>query len=214
MRHLIVLLFLMGCGTDDTAPSDAAQADRKGFSIAAKTRGSLPDCSVENDGQLAYIQAEKALVYCESGSWVDADLATVAGPQGPKGAKGDVGDPGSVGEAGEDGLPGQDAEPLPTNQWFDPISELTWLIGGSGVITYVNEGTACQNGWRIPTLAEARAASVHGLGTAVNEALSPVEQIWTSSLGNTSGYLWTVIIDSDTPQEQNIGPYGLFCIKE
>ena len=95
-----------------------------------------------------------------------------AGPQGPQGLKGDKGDTGAAGPQGEKG---EQADPLPMNTWFDPVTRHYWLIG---IANYW--AVQCGGEWRYPTVQEGTDARAHGIFLASAAIGGPLD-MWTST---------------------------------
>lgn len=88
-------------GEVPAAPSDASWA------LKAANRASLPECSPETEGRLAWVADEKAAVACDGTEWASLDLKGAKGDRGERGEKGEKGD---SGEKGADGLAGADGK--------------------------------------------------------------------------------------------------------
>jgi hypothetical protein len=157
---LLFFTILVACGSADDAPGTAAKtgiaaAPTEGAPTAevpdqtadqpATTRQSalmvdvLPPCTATEEGWLAYVKAEAAFYACALGAWESIDL------RGPSGAQGEAGVQGPAGAVvTDDGL-----------NWDDALTGLAWRVGGVG--------RGCSPAYRLPTLAEIRAASDHGM---------------------------------------------------
>lgn len=118
---LTAALLLAACGAE--LPQDAAAKDgqerpsqtlAKGqampepegaaWSLKAATLASLPDCTPETEGRLAWVSSEKTAFACDGSIWAALDL------RGAKGAQGEKGDAGVsiAGRDGKDGVDGKD----------------------------------------------------------------------------------------------------------
>ena len=102
MKHLIScglltatagLLMLTACGDDSTTNNFDNTA------IESFTLKSLPDCSSENQGMLAFVKNDSTLRVCYDAEWFVLN--------GKPGQKGNPGDPGEQGDPGKQGDPGQ-----------------------------------------------------------------------------------------------------------
>jgi hypothetical protein len=169
MRFLVLIMILTGCGTDSSKNSDtpvkAVMAPTTASTPGTGTPGTpvtsnvptdavyavsltsvkdLPECSAKNSKQLAYVKEDSSFYSCEPTGWSVLTIAV----KGEAGAKGDPGPAGQV-------------VTLPTNEWLDVITGVTWLIGGP--VNHVSGNGACSNGWRPPTHDEGQAACAHGI---------------------------------------------------
>ena len=87
------LLMLAACGDDSTTNNFDNTA------IESFTLKSLPDCSSENQGMLAFVKNDSTLRVCYDAEWFVLN--------GKPGQKGNPGDPGEQGDPGKPGAPGQ-----------------------------------------------------------------------------------------------------------
>lgn len=198
MRYLIMTLLLLGCGSAEQNPStsqagaNAAPADKIQYqpeapkqttieyrktspgvyALAVDDTKDVPPCTRENNKQLVYVKNQDKFFSCED-NWVEVPIAGAtgqagaAGQQGPKGDKGDPGEPGKPGE------------PVSGNEWHDPVDNRDWLVGSLLSEGMLEQYPPCATGWRLPTLAEARSAVLHGLALA-SHAISGPQRFWTS----------------------------------
>jgi hypothetical protein len=136
--------------------------------IALADSKDLPECSLANDKQLAYIKNEDTFYACDAiaATWTIVDI---------KGSKGDQGPIGPSGSNGKDG------EVATLNMWVDPITGLKWLIGGQANRTEAQN--FCTDPYRLPTEPEAYMASQHGLGLA-SHAISGPTSLWSDDFSN------------------------------
>jgi len=76
---------------------------------------SMPECTLENDGNVIYVEDSSKVFYCANREWSVFDGKSGAvGPAGEKGnvgAKGETGDEGAKGETGNPGKKGADGNP-------------------------------------------------------------------------------------------------------
>ncbi|WP_407441897.1 hypothetical protein [Fibrobacter sp.] len=102
MKHLIScglltatagLLMLTACGDDSTTNNFDNTA------IESFTQKSLPECTGENQGMLAFVKNDSTLRVCYDAEWFVLN--------GKPGKKGNPGDPGEQGDPGKPGAPGQ-----------------------------------------------------------------------------------------------------------
>lgn len=96
------------------------------------------------------------------------------GPQGPKGDKGDKGDAGAKGEQGdkgERGERGEKGEATSSNEWWDPITQRFWLLGG----VVGSSQRQCGGAYSVPTVLELDTARTHGIYSAAG-----VQSAWTA----------------------------------
>lgn len=129
-----------------------------------------------------------------------------AGPQGPQGEKGDKGDAGPQGAQGVAGEDGNDAEPLPLNQWYDPLTQKYWLITTSKPWS----ATACGL-WRYPTAVEMQTAIDHGIFLASADIGGPDTDAWTGDV-SSPGHI--AVLPGITGADSDAVPHGVFCIKD
>ncbi len=102
MKHLIScglltatagLLMLAACGDDSTTNNFDNTA------IESFTQKSLPECTGENQGMLAFVKTDSTLRVCYDAEWFVLN--------GKPGQKGNPGDPGEQGDPGKPGAQGQ-----------------------------------------------------------------------------------------------------------
>lgn len=228
MRILVpVLLLATACGTEDKNPASnganlapgASQQATPGpstpqqpsaveavYAIAVSGAGDLPACTAANSKQLAYAKTEAKFYSCETSGWSALEIVGAAGP------KGDTGATGATGPQGPKGDPGQ---PTTGNEWADPVTGASWLIG---VVT-ANQSTsagACTNGWSLPTQDQAVAAVQHGL--AVDSlSMSGPSAFWTSTTSTnqcgTGIAICYGIVDQNAATRW-YGSAGIACVKQ
>lgn len=158
---LLLSLFAIACGAEDSKAPDAAVADvnspqaqstkevSEPISLAVQEASELPACEARNDRQLVYIKGQGRFVSCDKGAWVEVIIKGdkgekgEAGAQGEKGAQGDKGevgasgaagakgDKGEKGDQGEAGEDGEDGELVAENEWLDPVTGDLWTKGAS-----------------------------------------------------------------------------------
>lgn len=226
---LIVFSFLtlgtFGCGADDSKgplsnesprssnpDSSKETSETKGpetYSMAIASKDDLPPCDEARRQQLIYAKREGKFFTCSDLVWSEISI---------KGEKGDAGERGPIGQVGATGAkgdPGSSATPIPTNQWYDPITSKYWLIGGTGV--YASIVNTCSGSWRLPTRAEAILAGQHGIFTA-SSAISGPTDIWTSDVGPTnSATNMYVVVKTPSVQESEVlktTVHGVMCIQQ
>ncbi len=176
MRLLILLFALTACGHDDS----------KGTTDAV----SQGNTGLENPGSGA--TGERG----------------PQGPQGNPGAKGEKGDPGkdgANGAEGDTGAAGKDADPVPMNQWFDPLTQRDWLITSN----LPWSATACGL-WRYPTALEMQAAIDHGIYLASHAIGGPETSAWTGDIASP-GHV--AILPGLTGASYDTTAHGTFCTK-
>lgn len=93
------LLMLAACGDENTTNNYDNTA------IESYTEKSLPDCTKENEGKLAYLKTDETLRVC-----YDAEWYVISGKDGEKGATGDKGDQGDKGDTGDKGKTGKSGD--------------------------------------------------------------------------------------------------------
>jgi hypothetical protein len=193
MKYLFLsLILLTSCGaepTEETAKPTATQPsgsidyqpeaakevvveyrkDGESYAITVSDTSELPACEKSNSKQLAWVKTTEQFFSCEDASWVEVPMKKPEAVVGSQGEKGDKGEP------GEDGADGQ---PVPANQWFDPITGQSWLIGVTIAEGALGSITPCSGDWRMPTKAETKVAVQHGLLIAAQQ-LHTQSQVWT-----------------------------------
>lgn len=198
---LALALVLTACGNSSEGDSAApianvdakSEAPNEGViqSIAVAKVSDLPECSEANDTQLGYVKADKQFYVCESASWNEISI-----------------------EDGEDGSDGvttvKEIEATnKKNQWVDPITGLSWLLGGGG--DYDQAVAACSGAYRLPTWDEAVAGINHGVrGIA---ASVPVGQnFWI----DVPGQYWYATETASAPNKFQVlatAAYNVYCVK-
>ncbi len=188
---VIVLTVLTACGHEDSggkgtetvaAIPEIGESDQPQQKDGTDGRNGS-SCSTKDT-------EEGAEIICEDGSKATVkdgkDGKSVTGAQGPAGA---------------------DAEPLPLNQWFDPLTSKHWLITTSQPWT----SGACGN-WSWPTVTEMRDAIDHGIFLASADIGGPATDAWTGEAGITGH----IVINSSFPNGGNdldSQLHGVFCVK-
>lgn len=178
----------------------------RAIALAIDNAKDLPECNNSDDAQLAYVRTEDTFYSCdaENGLWTIVSI---------KGSKGDTGDQGDIGPQGP---AGNSADPLPANEWFDPIGHQYWLIGAIMNPATINfySSTACSDGWALPTKAQAIAAVQHGLLIA-SHALDGPAMVWTLefSSGDPSNRF---AIDASAAETEAplTADAGVICLKQ
>lgn len=198
---LTLVVTLLGCGSasDGDSAAPAANVDSQGVeesgplnSIAVAKVSDLPECSEANDTQLGYVKAEDLFYVCENASW-----ETIAIKDG---------------KDGSDGVTTiQEIEATnKKNQWVDPITGLSWLLGGGG--DYSQAVAACSGDYRLPTWAEASTAISHGVRAVAASVPTSTQNFW---LLNESGYYYATET-AGAPNKFNVAAsagYNIFCVK-
>lgn len=154
------------------------------------------------------------------------DLSSVTGPVSAKGEKGDRGDKGDVGpmgprgpagtngKDGKDGADGVDGKtivevPVPVNQWYDPLTARSWLIG----VDVLFADAECGSDWRLPTRDELIDAKNHGLPLASADLDGPTDG-WSSTVSGANRH-WFIDFNSVHLNDGGDTDYhGLFCVKD
>ncbi len=195
IRFLPALLFVVACGTDPSATEETKtvgtdpgenierqpaeprenvveyRKDGERIALALEDTADLPACALDNEAQLAWIKSTEEFFACTQGTWVQVPVkgkdgaGGAAGTVGPAGPKGDKGDPGT---------------PAVANQWFDPMTEDSWIVGAAvsqGPI--ILNGSPCAGDYRAPTSAEVQTAVLHGLSIA-SVAFGGAATFWSS----------------------------------
>lgn len=203
----IVLIILTGCGADDGSDSAKEGKDslrgRKGAqkpnlaSIALDLKADLPECSADNDTQLAYVKEDGLFYSCSNLAWEVVDVAS--------------GKDGANGKDGEDGIDGvttiqQIAAQSLVNHWTDSATGKEWIIGAVGAW----EGQACGAGYHSPSYNEGLAAYTHGI-FLVSANISGPNTMWTSYELNGNGKAFDAV--GNFLEFNKSAGKGLFCIK-
>lgn len=201
---LTLALTLTACGNGSESNSDASEAipeakdepsDDPIQSIAVANVSDLPKCSEENDTQLGYVKAQKKFYVCENADWVVIPI-----------------------EDGKDGSDGSDGVTTvkeieatnKKNQWVDPITGLSWLLGGGG--DYAQAVAACSGDYRLPTWAEASTAISHGVRGIAASVPTSTQNFWLY----TNGQYWYATETSGAPNKFQVlssAAYNIFCVK-
>lgn len=189
MKKLLIFTTLIGCGADPASqpqqqpvytttqpaiertgekpPKEVVVEHRKingEYALAVTDTADLPECTIGNDRQLAYVKNQDLFFNCEDEVWTEIDLRGEVGPKG---------DPGPAGEP---------AKPIPLNQWYDPLTDTYWLIGALISESALDFYGACEeDDWDLPTQDELRDAITHGLVLAATD-LGAGTSFWTTSL--------------------------------
>jgi hypothetical protein len=191
----LVLAFAVGCGTEpvpvaaddgtvkggdiDREPAEREtvveyRKDGAQIALALESTRDLPACELANERQLAWIKSTQQFFACERETWVEVPV------KGRDGADGEDGAIGPAGEPGEDGEPGPQGPPASANQWHDPMTGRTWLVGASVTQQAILlGGYPCSGSYRAPTSAELQTAILHGLSIA-SQAFGGPATFWSS----------------------------------
>jgi hypothetical protein len=201
---IILSSVLTGCGADSGSggatvsetEENAPEADSDALnSISVAMATKLPDCTADNDTQLAYVRSEKAYYLCDSGNWSVLDV---------------------IAKDGKDGVDGQDGvttviEEEATNkknQWVDPITGKQWLIGGGG--DYAQAVASCTGAYHLPTWTEAVAGINHGL-RGIAASIPQGQNFW---LVNSD--FWYATETAGLPNKFQVlatAGYNIYCVK-
>jgi hypothetical protein len=149
------------------------------MALVLDSSSDLPECGNGNDRQLVYLKDQKIFMTCDDDRWLEVTIKGEKGDQGPAGTDGGTGAQGATGAQGPQGQKGEDGKPLAANEWLDPITNNRWLIGGVANWAYVSGqyvAPACDGDYRSPTIEEARAVVLHGIGPK----LTPYGFVWTT----------------------------------
>lgn len=200
--HLIIMALtaiLSGCGSDqgdDSAASTSPESDKLAEgkasslgSIRLQAKDDLPECTEENNTQLAYIIDDEAFYVCEALEWVEAEIK------------------GKDGQKGQDGSDGQDASL--SNSWVDPVTGYEWMIGGYGTWT----GSYCATGYQRPDVWIAGDAIAHGLITA-SLSISGPNNIWTINHDVASNQGQYLDVNGTWVYAAKTSAKGIFCYKQ
>jgi hypothetical protein len=211
---IILASLLTSCGSDSSggnAAVDTSETQENApeaesgvpNSISIAKVADLPECTPDNDTQLAYVRSEKAYYFCENGSWSELDMV------------------GKDGKDGKDGVDGQDGvttviEEEATNkknQWVDPITGLEWLIGGGG--DYAQAVAACSGDYRLPTWTEAVSGINHGVRAIAASVPTSTQNFWLdkASTGNLYYYATETAGLPNKFQVAATAGYNVFCVK-
>lgn len=214
----LIALIVTACGTDPNAtgtnpngtpatdkssiqyqPADDTKEvtveyrkDGESYALSVDDTKDMPACERTNNRQLVYVKNQDKFFACED-NWVEVNIRGEAGAAGKDGAS-------VVGPKGDKGDPGADGKPVSPNQWYDPITEKTWLVGSLLAQGMIPVQPPCANGWRLGSLAETREAIHHGLALASAHLNGPVT-FWTASfsadptLADVRAYLDTTGLD-------------------
>lgn len=205
MKYILVLTWaiVVACGSESSSTSEAQKEKKATESVEAlqsimlATKADLPSCSDDNETQLAYISDTATFYVCEDSDWVEAKIVA-------KGEKGDQG------EAGSDGVTTvKEVEATnKKNQWVDPISGLTWLLGGPS--NWLSANSSCSGDYRLPTYDEAEDAINRGIRGIAASVPTGVD-FWVNELGYIAG-----INASSLPEKKGVpssNSYTAFCVK-
>lgn len=201
-----------GCGEDDSSPKKAAlRVTESGEPSTTTEQKELrplyiaegepkPECTEADEGWLVY---QNGFFVCQSAAWVVVDI------RGPKG---------DTGEAGAKGEPGKDGEVIYVDgeYWQDPFTGVTWRVFGT-----LSKGIpTCNDGYRLPTVAEIDVASDNGMYVALGLD-EPYDVAWTSTYHEDYGYYRYDFIAgkrldvSGVPVSSSTDhPAGTYCIQE
>lgn len=175
------------------------------LALALEDTKDLPSCSFENEKQLAFVKRTEQFFECSDEQWNElpikgADGETGAtGPQGPVGPKGDAG------------------APAVANQWFDPMTEETWLVGAaiSQSPLMLNPSAICGGSYRLASSAELQTAVLHGLSIA-SGAFGGSTTFWSSdTIADVNGDAIPVFVKANGQSQVSDGQtHGVACIAE
>jgi hypothetical protein len=137
MCALIILLLAAlgyGCGTEPTQPAADENKPTKGgivyqdepkektvvveyhkegdkTALALEDTDELPECTLQNERQLAWIKRTEQFFACTDGEWVEVPVKGAAGKDGTEGEDGAAGEPGKDGAEGPAGPMGPQGAP-------------------------------------------------------------------------------------------------------
>lgn len=199
---LIVLfaLALQGCGDDSSSggasdtpatevASEGQESPSKRQSISLATFADLPACDELLKNQLAYVRDSETFYVCD-GDWIEI---TIKGRDGVDG----------ITQVTTTEVEGTNKK----NQWVDPLTGKTWIIGGSAL--YSQTATACTNGYRIPTYAEAELAIAHGI-RGIAASIPALQDFWIST--NQTYITVTSGVQHSQSVAANVGA-AVYCVK-
>jgi hypothetical protein len=186
-----------GSGTTTSTATGLGTTTKVPYTEALTDTAALPACSSSNVDQLIYVKQPGEFYDCDGTSW---SQISIAGPAGPTGATGPAGV----------------STPLPTNEWLDPITNMTWLVGGTG--DWPAASQTCSGSFRLPTAAEGDQAGDDGIQTV---AYAHAVDMWTSTVdsGTSTCNLDTLYHTIDTFNAALSGGYddcathGIYCVK-
>jgi hypothetical protein len=210
MRHLFILLTLVGCGAESASNEganltnavaenrdvgDEDQRDEHALLISDTSK--LPACDATAEGRLVYVKADSTFMTCTNAAWETVVI------------QGEKGEAGVAGEKGDDGVA------LP-NTWLDPIGGKTWLVGGT-VASATTAATVCVGDWRMPITAEVEAVRNHGIYATIGSWLVGASQhcAWVSDDGQGGSKRWPIKPGvSGTDCANMAAPLGVYCVKD
>lgn len=194
---LFLSIFMYGCGSEFDAvknkeDSKAEDDSSLNQSQALDTVSDLPECVKKIKKQLVYVRDEEQFYVCED-EWEVIDISTLPA----KSSK--------VAVEEEDTI----------NSWVDAVSEIKWLLGGSGNFSQATD--ACSGKYRLPSKDEATSAVLHGIRTAA-EKLGVGKDFWTSSVVNATTTEYMSAYANGSPRAVNSAnsnsAMGVFCVKK
>lgn len=197
--YALALHVMVGCGADSGGSSASDNSgdkvdtsvgnedDTAEQSITRLSASDLPKCDSKREAQLAFAINEDQFFVCKDSNWVEIDVK------------------------GEDGITTvQEVEATnKKNQWVDPVTGLTWLIGGSG--TYAQAVAACTGSYRLPTWAEAIDGITHGV-RGIAASIPQGQDFWI----NISGQYWYATVTAGQSNKFQVlatAAYNIYCVK-
>lgn len=200
---MLIFLTVTACGQDENSKDDNSKNETQSLnppsevtsqhelqSLSLDKKEDLPDCAETNQHQLAYIISEASFYVCEV-SW---RVILIKGEAGKDGAKGDTGTTGETANS--------------SNLWHDPISNVTYLLGGEANWNSANQ--ACAGLYKLPTEGQGVAAGLHGI-RAIAQALGLKKDFWTSGVG-----IYIGLDNSGSPAAlptSSANAFSIFCVR-
>lgn len=180
---IFVLLTISSCGSKSDTGSQSQSVNQSqqpvSTSYYVKSSAALVECNDKTRGYLAYIQDTAQFEACLDSGWTVVD---VKGKDGSNGKDGTNGIAGPNGRDGSNGSSGKDGAMMATNQWYDPISQKSWVMTNflSTVASWTNASSACTGSYRVPTAAEIQIALIHGMKVVAQGLVNAPTQIIAS----------------------------------
>lgn len=214
MKLLSLVLLVSACGTaNQSSPSaqsgvgtakvdttitqpnatPTAPNNTNSYHTLAVESANIPVCDSTAESDLVYVLDQKQFKVCSNNTWVVVDIA------GPSGT------PGKDGKNGTNGAPGT---PTPGNEWLNPITNVTWFLGGWG--SYAQAQAVCTGQFRLPTETEAQ--------LAYTSAIPSHPDMWTSTPENGGHFIAGVVQTifegtGNTYDYTDAGQHGITCIQ-